>query len=87
MRGCAGLYLVLERRGRGVQTWAQVWRAGRTPWARRLQRRRMGLTGRAHVSARVNGRTGERADERGSPVSERRERAREGELAPTDRPH
>jgi hypothetical protein len=39
------------------------------------------------VSARVNGRTGERADERGSPVSERRERAREGELALTDRPH
>jgi hypothetical protein len=77
LRGCAGLYLVLGRRGRDVQTWVRVWRAGCTPWARELQRRRRGLTGRALRSARANDQMGEQADERRSPVSERSERARE----------
>jgi hypothetical protein len=41
--------------------------------------------GRAHAPARANDRTGERADELGSSVSERRERARGGEFG-ADRP-
>jgi hypothetical protein len=50
-----------------------------------LRRRRTGLTGTTHAPARVNGRTGERANELGSPVSERREHAREGKFG-ADRP-
>jgi hypothetical protein len=38
----------------------------------------MGLTGRVHGTARTNGGTGRRADERGLRDSERRKRAREG---------
>jgi hypothetical protein len=81
-----GLYLVLGHRGWGVQMWARVWWVERTPWARRLRRRRPGLTGRAHVPARANGWTGKRANERGPWDNERREHARR-DLAPTDRSH
>jgi hypothetical protein len=38
----------------------------------------MGLTSRAHVPVRANGRMSERANERGPRDSERRQRAREG---------